>query len=138
MPRPMPGPIAARPMTRPLPIVVSPSKFPDSAPSTCTMPMPPFLVLFRQRAADVGRGEDGEDERLQNGNEDLEADQDNRQRERERREHDQQPALQHRDGPEEEDRRRKWPARKLAQSRTESVIGRITIVVMNSIGTSRM
>ena len=32
--------------------------------------------------------------------------------------------------------RRKWPARKLAQSRTESVIGRITIVVMNSIGTS--
>src|SRR5882672_5510778 len=72
IPSPIPGPMAARPMTRPLPIVASPSRFPVTCAMNANIQLPPSLVRLRLRLPDVGGAEDGEDERLQGCEEDLE------------------------------------------------------------------
>src|SRR5437867_13152166 len=89
-------------MTSPLPTVFSESRFPVTSASTRTMNAS-LSVLFGQRAADVGGGQDGEDERLKGGYEDLETDEGDRHREREGGEHDEPATLKERDRAVEED-----------------------------------
>src|SRR6266487_1132946 len=63
------------------------------------------LVLFRHRASDIGGREDGEDERLKDRNEDLEAHEENREWERDpRQDPGLRTVLQEEDRPQEEDR----------------------------------
>src|SRR5438034_1266149 len=81
MPKPMPGPIAARPITSPLPTVLIESRFPVTCASKWIINAS-FSMLLREGAADVRGGQHREDERLQQRNEDLEADQEHRERER--------------------------------------------------------
>src|SRR6266496_2913590 len=76
IPMPMPGPMAARPYTRPLPIavrlpVVSPIR-PTRWVTTPTIDSSLDSVLFRHRTRDVRSGQYGKDERLQPRDEDLE------------------------------------------------------------------
>src|SRR5919109_2660748 len=82
MPSPIPGPMASSPMIRPLPIVSRPEKSAAACASNPNMHRLLVSVFFRQHATDVGGGEDREDERLQDGHEHLEPDQDDRQRHR--------------------------------------------------------
>ena len=136
--QPMPGPIAASPMTSPRPIVARPSQV-SGEPARADANMLGLLVsvLLGHRAADVGGGEDGEDERLKSGHEDLEADEHDGDRERERGEdRPSKPPCSMATVPRKNTASRKCPATKLAQSRTDRVIGRMMIWVMNSIGTS--
>src|SRR5688500_16025774 len=102
-PSPIPGPIAARPITSPRPIVARPSRSPVSCASSANM-LPPWSVFLGHGPTDVRRGEDGEDERLQSGYEDLEAHEHDGDGERERSEDRLEAPLQHRDGAEEEHR----------------------------------
>src|SRR5436309_983136 len=106
IPIPMPGPMAARPYTRPLPIavrlpVVSPIR-PTRWVTTPTIDSSLDSVLFRHRTPDVGGGEHGEDERLQPGHEDLEPHQHDRQPARSHAEHERLGHREEGDAPEEE------------------------------------
>src|SRR5712691_11420235 len=78
IPSPMPGPIAASPMTRPLPTVLMESRLPVTCATRWNINASLLSVFFCQRAADVRAGEDGEDECLQDRHEDLESDEDHR------------------------------------------------------------
>src|SRR6266550_1996713 len=109
-PRPIPGPIAARPMTSPLPIVFRPGVMSAACAMRWNIDASLSSVLLRQRPTDVRAGEDGEDERLQACDEDLEAHERDRERERERGEDPRLGAiLQEEDGSEEEDRQEEVP-----------------------------
>src|SRR4026209_2130872 len=104
-PKPMPGPIAASPITSPRPMVARPSLSSAACASRANMVNASLFrwsVLFGHRAADVGRGQDGEDERLKPGYEDLEAHEGDADRERERCEDDRESAREHGHGAEEE------------------------------------
>src|SRR5262245_5216493 len=90
-------------MTSPLPIVSSPLKSAAWASSPNILASL-SLMLLGHRPADVGGGEDGEDERLQRRHEHLETDERHADRERERREDRRRPALEHRDRAQEEHR----------------------------------
>src|SRR5439155_14796929 len=79
MPSPMPGPIAASPITRPFPTVLIESRLPVTCATRWNISASSFSMLLGQRSTDVRAGEDGEDERLQDRDEDLEADQDHRE-----------------------------------------------------------
>src|SRR5438067_9457529 len=74
IPRPTPGPIAARPITKPFPIVLRPASVTaatrpcDTTPSIRTS----LSMLFGQRAPYVGGGQYREDESLKDSDEDLE------------------------------------------------------------------
>src|SRR6266540_5450438 len=78
-PIPIPGPMAARPYARRLPIELTSPVVAASRPSTCvttpTISPPCASMLLRHRARDVGRREHAEDEGLQARDEDLESDQ---------------------------------------------------------------
>src|SRR5262245_40641591 len=109
-PSPMPGPIAASPITRPFPMVFRPGVMSAACATRWNIRCLPFSVLFRQCPADVRAGEDGEDECLQTCNEDLEAHERDRERERERRQDPRLRAvLQEEDRPDEEDRQQEVP-----------------------------
>src|SRR6476659_3035714 len=109
-PSPVPGPIAASPITRPLPIVLRPGVISAACAMRWNIDASLSSVLLRQRATDVRAGEDGEDERLQARDEDLEPHERDRERERERGEDPRLRAvLQEEDGAHEEDRQQEVP-----------------------------
>src|SRR4026209_3052095 len=103
--RPTPGPIAATPITRPLPIVFRPGVISAACAMRWNIDASLPSVLPRQRATDVRAGEDGEDERLQARDEDLEPHERDRELEREWGEDPRlRDVLQEEDGAQEEDR----------------------------------
>src|SRR6266550_4557481 len=109
-PRPIPGPIAASPITRPLPIVLRPGVISAACAMRWTIDASLSSVLLCQRATDVRAGEDGEDECLQPRDEDLEAHQRDREGERERGEDPRLRAvLEEEDRAQEEDRQQEVP-----------------------------
>src|SRR5882672_5019754 len=116
IPSPIPGPMAARPMTRPLPIVASPSRFPVTCAMNANIQLPPSLVRLRLRLPDVGGAEHGEDERLQGRDEDLEPDEHQREWERYGCERPGLRAvLEEEDGPQEEDRQQEVPGHEVGR-----------------------
>src|ERR671919_211440 len=105
-PMPMPGPMAPRPNTRPLPMTpTSPSTWATKAP-TCESSSPmalPSLVLGVHGPGDVDGGQDREDVGLEHGHQHLEPDERDRQRERRDGERDRGRLGQQVRGPQEED-----------------------------------
>src|SRR5262245_50428224 len=115
-PSPMPGPIAASPITRPLPMAVRPVSVICATRWTIDASYLSLACSVRlsEGPTDVRASEDGEDERLQDRYEDLEADQDHRQRERHGGEDPcLGPVLQEEHGPEEEDRQQEVPGQEV-------------------------
>src|SRR6476661_6313988 len=70
-PMPIPGPIAAPPYTMPRPMVWRPALL-STAAAARTWSKGSSLVFRMHRSADVDGGENGEDEGLQEGDENLE------------------------------------------------------------------